>query len=142
MSTDKLKRLRAAGWKVGSAEDFLQLSDEEARLVALKLTDETERHNALEAVFSAWCGLDLEAFAAWLKQQKPGIEKDLGIEQMAGILIISNPAAALSEILTMQNPARLQRALTQHYQNWKLNEPQAAETWLKQHPEAVKLMTP
>ncbi len=37
MSTDKLKRLRAAGWKVGSAEDFLQLNDEEARLVALKL---------------------------------------------------------------------------------------------------------
>jgi ribosome-binding protein aMBF1 (putative translation factor) len=38
MSTDKLKRLRAAGWKVGSAEDSLQLSDEEARLVALKLS--------------------------------------------------------------------------------------------------------
>ena len=38
MKTDKLTRLQAAGWKVGSAEDFLQLSDEEARLVALKLS--------------------------------------------------------------------------------------------------------
>ena len=37
MKTAKLERLQAAGWKVGSAEDFLQLSDEEARLVALKL---------------------------------------------------------------------------------------------------------
>ena len=38
MKTDKLARLQAAGWKVGSAEDLLQLSDEEARLVALKLS--------------------------------------------------------------------------------------------------------
>ena len=38
MKTDKLTRLQATGWKVGSAEDFLQLSDEEARLVALKLS--------------------------------------------------------------------------------------------------------
>ena len=38
MKTDKLARLQAAGWKVGSTEDFLQLSDEEAQLVALKLS--------------------------------------------------------------------------------------------------------
>ena len=38
MSTAKLKRLKAAGWKAGSARDFLQLSDEEAMLVDLKLT--------------------------------------------------------------------------------------------------------
>ena len=35
MKTNKLERLQAVGWKVGSTEDFLQLSDEEARLVAL-----------------------------------------------------------------------------------------------------------
>ncbi len=38
MKTAQLERLQAVGWKVGSAEDFLQLSDEEARLVALKLS--------------------------------------------------------------------------------------------------------
>ena len=38
MKTDKLARLQAVGWKVGNAEDFLQLSDEEAWLVALKLS--------------------------------------------------------------------------------------------------------
>lgn len=38
MKTDKLERLKAEGWKVGSAEDFLQLSDEEAQFVALKLS--------------------------------------------------------------------------------------------------------
>jgi len=34
----RLKKLRAAGWKVGSARDFLNLSDEEAMLVELKLS--------------------------------------------------------------------------------------------------------
>ncbi len=38
MNTAKLKKLRAAGWKVGSAKDFLKLSDEEAMLVELKLS--------------------------------------------------------------------------------------------------------
>ncbi len=38
MKTDKLARLQATGWKVGSAKDFLQLSEEEARLVALKFS--------------------------------------------------------------------------------------------------------
>ena len=38
MKTAKLGRLQAAVWKVGSAEEFLQLSDDEARLVALKLS--------------------------------------------------------------------------------------------------------
>jgi predicted XRE-type DNA-binding protein len=36
MKTDKLKRLKAAGWKVGNAVDFLQLSEEESKLVAIK----------------------------------------------------------------------------------------------------------
>lgn len=38
MKTGKLTRLQAVGWKAGNAEDFLQLSDEETRLVALRLS--------------------------------------------------------------------------------------------------------
>ena len=38
MNADKLKRLQAAGWKTGTAKDFLKLSDEEAALVEIKLT--------------------------------------------------------------------------------------------------------
>jgi hypothetical protein len=115
---------------------------EEARISALKLADETERHTSLESIFITWGTQNLEMFHTWLKEQKPGVEKDIGIEQLAALLSPTNPAAALSEVLTMQNPARRQRALTQHYQDWKLSEPLAAEAWLKQHQEAVKLMTP
>jgi len=38
MKAEKRKRLEAAGWKVGSAEDFLELSPEEAALVEMKLS--------------------------------------------------------------------------------------------------------
>jgi len=38
MKAEKLKKLRAAGWKIGNARDFLGLSDEEAMLVELKLS--------------------------------------------------------------------------------------------------------
>lgn len=38
MKINKLERIKAAGWEVGNAEDFLQLSDEESRLLALRLS--------------------------------------------------------------------------------------------------------
>jgi len=38
MKTNKLERLRAAGWKTGNVEDFLQLSDEESRLISLRIS--------------------------------------------------------------------------------------------------------
>ena len=38
ISTATLKRLQSAGWKTGSAKNFLQLSDEEAMLVEPKLS--------------------------------------------------------------------------------------------------------
>ena len=37
MDAKKKKRLEAAGWKVGSAADFLELDEAEARYVELKL---------------------------------------------------------------------------------------------------------
>ncbi len=37
MKKNKQKKLEAAGWRVGSAKDFLRMSDEEAALVRLKI---------------------------------------------------------------------------------------------------------
>lgn len=37
MNTTKKKRLAKAGWKVGTAQEFLGLSDEESALVEMKL---------------------------------------------------------------------------------------------------------
>lgn len=38
MSGNKLKRLKQGGWKVGTAKDFLGLSEQEAALVDVKLS--------------------------------------------------------------------------------------------------------
>ena len=38
MKANRRKKLEAAGWKVGSARQFLGLSNEEAAFVELKLT--------------------------------------------------------------------------------------------------------
>jgi DNA-binding transcriptional regulator YiaG len=38
MKANRRKKLEAAGWKVGTAREFLGLSDEEAAFVELKLT--------------------------------------------------------------------------------------------------------
>jgi len=38
MNSARLKRLKAAGWNVGTTKDFLGLSDQEAALVEVKLS--------------------------------------------------------------------------------------------------------
>jgi DNA-binding XRE family transcriptional regulator len=38
MNRTRFRKLKAAGWNVGNVQDFLNLSDEEARLVELKLS--------------------------------------------------------------------------------------------------------
>ncbi len=38
MKTAKRKRLEANGWKIGTAKEFLGLSDEEERLIAIRLS--------------------------------------------------------------------------------------------------------
>lgn len=37
MKNEKKKKLNAAGWKVGSTDEFLDLSDEECALIEMKL---------------------------------------------------------------------------------------------------------
>ena len=46
MKTSKKKRLESAGWKVGTADAFLGLSKEEARIVEMKLalSESLRRH--------------------------------------------------------------------------------------------------
>jgi predicted XRE-type DNA-binding protein len=38
MNAKKRKRLKAKGWKIGTAREFLGLSDEEERLIAIRLS--------------------------------------------------------------------------------------------------------
>jgi DNA-binding XRE family transcriptional regulator len=57
MKAARKKRLEAAGWKIGTAEGFLGLSPEEARIVEMKLAlgDSLRRHR----IRRHWTQLDL-----------------------------------------------------------------------------------
>ena len=57
MKIAKKKRLEAAGWSVGTADEFLVLSPEEAKIVEMKLAlgDSLRRHR----VRRRWTQLDL-----------------------------------------------------------------------------------
>ncbi|HBJ82721.1 MAG TPA: hypothetical protein DDZ88_02375 [Verrucomicrobiales bacterium] len=101
-----------------------------------------ERGMALENLFDIWCRSDLDNAALWVKEQPPGVEKDLGTEQVAGMLISSDPPAALGMLLSMQDKGRLQQSLTRNFEDWKQREAGAAENWLRNHPAAVKLLNP
>jgi predicted transcriptional regulator len=49
MDKAKATRLRRAGWKIGSAEDFLGLSDDESALIEMKLALATTIRKRREA---------------------------------------------------------------------------------------------
>lgn len=57
MKAARKKRLEATGWKIGTAEDFLGLSPEEARIVEMKLAlgDSLRSHR----IRRRWTQLDL-----------------------------------------------------------------------------------
>lgn len=57
MKVTRKKRLEAAGWTVGTAEEFLGLSPEEAKIVEMKLAlgDSLRRHR----IERGWTQLDL-----------------------------------------------------------------------------------
>jgi ribosome-binding protein aMBF1 (putative translation factor) len=57
MKAARKKRLEAAAWKVGTAEEFLGLSPEEAKIVEMKLAlgDSLRRHR----IRRRWTQLDL-----------------------------------------------------------------------------------
>jgi ribosome-binding protein aMBF1 (putative translation factor) len=59
MKAAKRKRLEQAGWRVGSAEDFLELSKEEQALVEIKLAladavrTQREKHHLSQSTLAA-----------------------------------------------------------------------------------------
>lgn len=112
----------------------------EALAWARGIKGKDERALALEMLFEVWCSTDLDQVALWVKQQPPGLEKDLGTEQVAGMLVATDPPAALNMLLSMQNKSRLQQNLTRCFEDWKQREAAAAQNWLKNHPAAVKIL--
>lgn len=87
MREEKRKRLEAKGWKVGSAEEFLNLSDEEAAYIELKLKlaeslRERRRHRRLTQVDLAKLIRSSQSRVAKMETGDPSVSLDLLVRSL------------------------------------------------------------
>ncbi|MBI3204463.1 MAG: helix-turn-helix transcriptional regulator [Myxococcales bacterium] len=87
MDRKKRKRLERAGWRIGSAAEFLDLSDVEEALVDMKLTLGTrlkkarERHNLTQTALARRMGSS-QSRVAKMESGDPGVSLDLLVQGM------------------------------------------------------------
>jgi DNA-binding XRE family transcriptional regulator len=102
MDVRKRRRLEAAGWTVGSAADFLGLSDEEAALVEMKI--------ALSARVKTWRTRAHMTQAALAKRLKSSQSRVAKIE--AGDPTVSLDLLVRASLATGAQPREVANALT------------------------------
>lgn len=90
MREDKKRRLEAKGWKVGSAEEFLRLSDEESAYINLKLRlaeglRERRQRNRLSQVELAKIIKSSQSRVAKMESGDPSVSLDLLIRSLLAL---------------------------------------------------------
>jgi len=90
MREDKKRRLEAKGWKVGSAEEFLRLSDEESAYIDLKLRlaeglRERRQRNRLSQVELAKIIKSSQSRVAKMESGDPSVSLDLLIRSLLAL---------------------------------------------------------
>jgi DNA-binding XRE family transcriptional regulator len=98
MDVAKRKRLEAAGWSVGSATDFLELSPEEAAFVELKLrlSENLRRRRQSKKLSQAELAKKIKSSqsrVAKMEAGDPGVSLDLLIRALLAIGATRNDLA-------------------------------------------------
>jgi ribosome-binding protein aMBF1 (putative translation factor) len=98
MEAAKRKRLEAAGWSVGSATDFLELSPEEAAFVELKLrfSENLRRRRQSKKLSQAELAKKIKSSqsrVAKMEAGDPGVSLDLLIRALLAIGATRNDLA-------------------------------------------------
>lgn len=106
------------------------------------LQPQEKRMSALEIIFEIWSLSDLPACKAWVRKQKAGLEKDIGLSQLADTLMESDPEEAAELGLLIDSPTVQKRSLTQIIEKWKSNEPEKANAWAQKHPNVLNSVNP
>ena len=101
MNTAKRKRLQKAGWKVGTAQEFLNLSPEEAAYVEVKLNLARVLANRRKSL-----RLTQVAMAKKIKSSQSRVAKMEAGDPSVSIDLLVRSLIALGE-----TPANLQKAL-------------------------------
>jgi hypothetical protein len=106
MREEKRKRLLAKGWKVGSTQEFLRLTDEEAAYIELKLRlaeslRERRRRGRLTQVDLARLLKSSQSRVAKLEAGDPSVSLDLLIRSL---LVLGASHRELSQIISGRRP--------------------------------------
>jgi DNA-binding XRE family transcriptional regulator len=107
MRENKRKRLKARGWKVGSAKDFLRLSDQEAAFIELKLRlasnlRDLRRRRRLTQIDLARVLQSSQSRIAKMETGDPSVSLDLLVRSL---LALGTSARQLSRMILTRSPA-------------------------------------
>lgn len=107
MREEKRRRLEARGWKVGSAQEFLRLSDEEAAYIDLKvrlatsLRERRQRRRLTQADLGKLLRSS-QSRVAKMEAGDPSVSLDLLIRSL---LVLGTSRRELSRIISAGSPA-------------------------------------
>ncbi len=100
MDKKKQKKLEAAGWKVGNAEDFLELNQAESDFIALKiaLSELKTRRQSLQLTQKEFAGMihSSQSRVAKVEAGDPGVSLDLLVKSL---LTLKTPKGDLEKML-------------------------------------------
>ena len=107
MRENKKKRLKARGWKVGSAKDFLGLSDQEAAFIELKLRLASSlrglrQRRGLTQIDLARVLRSSQSRIAKMETGDPSVSLDLLVRSL---LALGTSARQLSRMISTRSPA-------------------------------------
>jgi DNA-binding XRE family transcriptional regulator len=107
MRENKRKRLRARGWKVGSAKDFLGLNDQEVAFIELKLRlasslRDLRRRRRLTQIDLARVLQSSQSRIAKMETGDPSVSLDLLVRSL---LALGTSARQLSRMISTRSPA-------------------------------------
>ena len=106
MREEKRRRLEAKGWKIGTAQEFLHLSAEEAAYIDLKArlatgVRERRRHRSLTQADLAKRLQSSQSRIAKMEAGDPSVSLDLLIRSL---LILGTSRRELSRIISARSP--------------------------------------
>lgn len=101
MDAAKRKRLRKSGWRIGTAEEFLELSHEEASYVELKLRLASQLHERRTSLGLSQVGLakrirSSQSRVAKMEAGDPSVSIDLLVRSL---LALGDTPAALKKAI-------------------------------------------
>ena len=107
MRENKKKRLKARGWKVGSAKDFLGLNDQEAAFIELKLRLASSlrglrQRRGLTQIDLARVLRSSQSRIAKMETGDPSVSLDLLVRSL---LALGTSARQLSRMISTRSPA-------------------------------------